>query len=406
MTTEKLFYQDSMIRSFDTKPQKMNQDEKGRFYVVLDKTAFYPTGGGQPHDTGTLNGIPVYNVEEVEGEIRHYVEKPLGVDHECVGEIDWERRFDHMQQHAGQHILSAAFENQFGYQTVSFHLGKEMSTIDLLITSLSDEEAHQAEKMANQIILENRPIHAKWVTEADLSQYSLRKDLSVSENIRLVIIPEFDYNGCGGTHPSSTGQVSLIKILHWEKQKKDTIRVHFVCGSRILQQLHEKHQVIQSLTPVFNAPQEQLKEAVQRLLQQTKDIEKTVNQLTTQLIEHEASRFIDQAQQQDQKIIKAIFSKRPITQIQQLAKSITLGSPNIVVLLINEEESKLQFVCARGQEEDLNMNQAVKNVLPLINGKGGGNEAFAQGGGERSISGEELMNRLINFLENQQDEPE
>lgn len=400
MPIEKLYYQDQHMRSFRTKLHRMDQDENGRLYVVLEKTAFYPTGGGQPHDTGVLNGIPVYDVEEVEGEIRHFIEEPLEVDHEYVGEIDWERRFDHMQQHAGQHILSAAFEHGFGYQTVSFHLGKETCTIDLNIVTLGEEEADQAEQMANHIILENRPIEAKWVTEDELSHYSLRKDLSVSEDIRLVIIPDFDYNGCGGTHPDSTGKVSSIKILHWEKQKKNSIRVYFVCGNRVIKQLHEKHQVIQSLTTALNAPQDQLKESADRILQQTRDLEKTVSELKTQLIEHEANQFIEQAQNQEtRKIVKATFMSRPIFELQQLAKSITIKSSDILVLFINEEENKLQFVCARGNDLNINMNQVVKGVLPLLKGKGGGNEAFAQGGGDRTISGEELMDELSKLVD-------
>ncbi|WP_134699438.1 DHHA1 domain-containing protein [Ammoniphilus sp. YIM 78166] len=394
MATEKLYYQDPNLRSFTTQLRKIDQDEKGRLYAVLEKTAFYPTGGGQPHDTGTMNGIPVYDVEEVEGEIRHYLQEPLGLQDEYVGVIDWERRFDHMQQHAGQHILSAAFENQFGYPTVSFHLGKDTCTIDLHIPSLSDEEAEQAEKLANQMILENRPIETKWVTKEELTQYMLRKDLSVSENIRLVIIPDFDYNGCGGTHPESTGKVSSIKILHWEKQKKNMVRLYFVCGNRVLQQLHHKHQMIQSMTSILNAPQEQMKEATQRLVQQTKDLEKTVSELKTQLLEYEAQRFIEKAKQDNESTIKGIFFNRPITELQQLAKSMTLNRTDILVYLVNEVENKLQFVCARGQDLNVNMNQIAKCVLPLINGKGGGNDAFAQGGGVRTISGEELMEEL------------
>jgi alanyl-tRNA synthetase len=215
MTTEKVYYQDPYKQSFTTKLVKQAQDKNGGYYVVLEKTIFYPTGGGQPHDTGMINGVHVYEVEEIDGEIRHYVEQPIESHNEIIGEIAWDRRFDHMQQHTGQHILSAAFEEVYGYKTVSFHLGKELCTIDLEISNLNEEEANQTEELANKIILENRPIETKWITEAELSHYSLRKELSVSENIRLVIIPNFDYNGCGGTHPNSTGQVSAIKILNW-----------------------------------------------------------------------------------------------------------------------------------------------------------------------------------------------
>ncbi len=225
MSTEKLFYQDSYMRAFTARVLKAERDEQGHFYVVLDRTAFYPTGGGQPHDTGTLNSVHVYDVEEIGGEVRHYIEDPVDVHHEIAGEIDWERRFDHMQQHAGQHILSAAFAEMVGYQTVSFHLGQQICSIDLDAVDLTDEEIMQVENKANDIILENRPVETRWVSAEELSQYPLRKEVSVSDNIRLVIIPDFDYNGCGGTHPNSTGQVSALKMLHWEKQKKK-VRVY------------------------------------------------------------------------------------------------------------------------------------------------------------------------------------
>ncbi|WP_458413760.1 alanyl-tRNA editing protein [Schinkia sp. CFF1] len=398
MTTEKLYYQDQYIRSFSGKIQKYDKGENGRFYVVLDQTAFYPTGGGQPHDTGTLNGIQVIDVEELDGEIRHYLEQPIVATGDCVGEIDWERRFDHMQQHAGQHILSAAFDNIFHYKTVSFHLGKEICTIDLETTNLTEEEASQAEKTANTMILENRPMEARWVSENELAHYSLRKGLSVSENIRLVIVPEYDYNGCGGTHPASTGQVGAVKILHWEKDKKN-IRVSFVCGNRVLEQLHEKHQVVQSLMAILSSPQEQLMDAAKRVLQQTKDLEKTIDDLKTQLIEYEANKLMDQAQgSENKRLVKAIFTNRPMSELQQLGKYIAANASNTIVLLVNENEEKFQIVCAKSKDLPNNMNQLLKQILPTINGKGGGSDSVAQGGGDKTVSAEELMTKLMDLV--------
>ena len=153
----KLFYKDSYIKSFTAQIVNKGKDENGNDYLVLDQTAFYPTGGGQPHDVGTIENIKVINVEEVEGEIRHYLEGELeDISPSVYGVIDWDRRFDHMQQHAGQHILSAAFENLFEYKTVGFHLGNEILTIDLETESLTETEAEKAEQLANEIILENR----------------------------------------------------------------------------------------------------------------------------------------------------------------------------------------------------------------------------------------------------------
>ncbi|MDC3424589.1 DHHA1 domain-containing protein [Aquibacillus sp. 3ASR75-11] len=398
MTTEKLFYQDPYIKSFSAQILQSRKDEQGRYYVVLDQTAFYPTGGGQPHDTGTINDVQVYDVEEVEGEVRHFVDTPIE-EKECVGEIDLGRRFDHMQQHAGQHILTAAFEEMYGYKTVSFHLGKEICAIDLEIPALQEEEANNVEDRVNAIILENRPIEARWVTANEIDNFPLRKDLSVKENIRLVIIPDFDYNGCGGTHPNSTGQVSSVKILHWEKQK-NSIRVHFICGNRVLKQLHEKHQVIQRLNALLSAPQEDLEAATNHVKEQQKSLEKTVSELKTELMEEEAHGLIDQATtMENDRLVKKVYKERPMNELQQLAKHITKKADSIMVLLVSEKDDKLQVVCARSQDIDMNMKELIASVLPKINGRGGGNAMIAQGGGDNILSPEafieEMMSKLV-----------
>ncbi|MGG1684419.1 alanyl-tRNA editing protein [Pseudalkalibacillus sp. NRS-1564] len=217
--TTKLFYQDPYITTFTAEKWEQFTDDANRSYVVLDQTAFYPTGGGQPYDSGTINGVQVLDVEEVDGEVRHYVDGKLPEAEHIHGDINWPRRFDHMQQHTGQHILSAAFEDQLGYSTVSFHLGQEVCTIDLNVATLDDDEVRAAEKFANNVVQQNLPIETKWVSEEELANYTLRKQLAVSEDIRLVMIPDVDYSGCGGTHPSSTGQVQAVSILKIEKQK-------------------------------------------------------------------------------------------------------------------------------------------------------------------------------------------
>ncbi|WP_163970422.1 alanyl-tRNA editing protein [Oceanobacillus halotolerans] len=398
MTTKKLYYKDQYNRSFTANVVKVSKDEKERDYVVLDQTHFYPTGGGQPHDTGTLQDVRVYDVEEVDGEIRHFIEKPLIVHNELVGKIDWNRRFDHMQQHAGQHILSAILEDDHGYPTVSFHLGKTICSIDIKAHDLSDEEARQVEEKANQLILENHPIETKWVTDEELSNFTLRKAVSVTDNIRLVIIPTIDYNGCGGTHPQSTGEISSIKVLHLEKQKKN-IRVYFVCGNRVLNQLHEKHHVIQGLTSQLSAPQEKLVEATEQVLQQNKNQEKRIDQLKTQLLKSEAKTLIDEAKWvHNRKIVKAIFQNRSMKEMQQLAKLIPMKTSQVVVLLVSENDTKLQLVCSRSDDVVISMNKLVKQVLPVIDGKGGGNDSVAQGGGDRSLSAEQFMEELGNAV--------
>ena len=385
---KKLYYENPYIKTFETELVYQAADDKERVYAVLKETAFYPTGGGQPHDKGTLNGIKVVDVEEAEGEIRHYLERELEPSISGIsGEIDWNRRFDHMQQHAGQHILSAAFEELYGYKTVSFHLGKEILTIDLEISELPVGHAEEAERLANAIILENRPIEARWVSAEEASQYPLRKQLSVSEDIRLVIIPEFDYNGCGGTHPTSTGQVAGVKILDWERQKKK-IRVQFICGSRILMQLQTKHEITGNLSQLLNAPEQDLPSAASRLIEIGKDLEKQLEAAKEALLAYEAKEMFTAGKE---KCISKVFEGRSVQELQKLARLIASQTENADVILINETADKLQFVCARGADSESDMKSLSAELLQKINGKGGGNPQFAQGGGDKLMSGEDLL---------------
>ncbi|MBU8879923.1 alanyl-tRNA editing protein [Bacillus sp. FJAT-29790] len=386
----KLYYKDSYIKSFSANLLRQDKDEQGKWYAVLEETAFYPTGGGQPHDTGILNGVKVIEVEEVEGEIRHYLEEPVK-ESLILGEVDWDRRFDHMQQHAGQHILSAAFEELFGFTTVSFHLGKELITIDLDIEELTEQQAQKVEELANQIIMENRPIDTIWVTANELSEYPLRKQPSVTEDIRLVIIPEFDYNGCGGTHPYTTAEVGAIKILDWERQRK-RIRIHFVCGSRVLAQLHQKQNAIKKLSQLLNAPEQDLDTAAKRLIDNGRELEKSLEDLREELIGYEAIELLEKAVPSDRgKIVGKVFQNRSVQELQKLARTITNQSEEVIVFLVNEADEKLQFVCSRGTIPTISMKQITGALLPLINGKGGGSDLFSQGGGEALLTGEQLL---------------
>lgn len=392
----KLYYQDPYIRSFSANVIKQVQDPSGQWYIILDQTAFYPTGGGQPHDTGTINGIKVINVEEIDGEIRHYLESPLqNPQTEIFGVLDWQRRFDHMQQHAGQHILSAAFEELLGFHTISFHLGSEMLTIDLETEELTEEQAQRAEERANQIILENRPIEPRWVSPQEVAQYPLRKQLSVTDDIRLVIIPDYDYNGCGGTHPNSTGQVTAIKILDWERQKKK-IRVSFVCGSRLLTQLGNKQKVLKQLSSLLNAPESEMVTATQKLLETAKEKDKALEDARESLLHFEAQDLIQASGKTN--IISTVFQNRSIQELQKLARTLVAKAPETVTILISENESKIQLVCARGEVAKGSMKQITAELLPLLNGKGGGNDAFAQGGGEATMTGEELRTRALDIV--------
>ncbi|WP_010195797.1 alanyl-tRNA editing protein [Bacillus sp. m3-13] len=396
---EKLFYQDPYIQTFTTTLSKQSQDESGKWYAVLEQTAFYPEGGGQPYDTGILDDHKVTEVQEINGEIRHYLEQPLPeTTQDVTGNINWERRYDHMQQHAGQHLLSAAFEELFSYKTKSFHLGKEASTIDLDAKGLTEQEILETETLVNKIILENRKIEAKWVTKEELSDYPLRNELSVSENIRLVIIPDFDYNGCGGTHPHSTGGVASLKILSLEKQK-NMIRVSFVAGNRVLKQLHEKQEVLSELSSLLNAPQNGMSDTVTRMLGQSKEQAKELKDMKERLLEYEAAALVSQTELvSGRSIIKSVLQNREMAELQSMARKLVSTREDLNVFLIAENTGKLQFVGARGSESDLDMKFIANEVFAFINGKGGGRENFVQGGGETTLTGEEVIERIMLIL--------
>ncbi|MGE7930106.1 alanyl-tRNA editing protein [Lysinibacillus xylanilyticus] len=389
-----LYYQDVTLREFNATIVNKGTDIDGRNYVVLSNTAFYPTGGGQPHDTGTLNDIEVIDVEKINDEIRHYIQgDSSSLAGEVHGKLNWQRRFDHMQQHAGQHILTAAFVELFDVPTVSFHLGTEQVTIDIAVDNLTEEQLVAAEARANEIILENRAIDTKWITEEELENYSLRKEVAITGDIRLVIIPDFDYNGCGGTHPTSTGQVSAIKILGTEKMKGN-IRVSFVCGHRVLVELAMRKKVLADVARQLSVPETEAASALTKVLTTQKNTEKALAAAKEELLNYEAKALVSSKE----RIITAAFTQRSMQELQKLARTIVAEQTESIVLLVSENEDKLQFVAARGAKVEKSMKDIAAKALPLVNGKGGGSDQMVQGGGERIISTEQLFEAVQEVL--------
>jgi alanyl-tRNA synthetase len=391
--TKKLYYENAYQTTFEATVMKSGDD-----YIVLSETAFYPTGGGQPHDKGTINGQEVTNVEEIDGEIRHYLNDSIPIGTIVEGIIDKDRRFDHMQQHAGQHILTAAFVELYGYETISFHLGTQIVTIDLNVENISPVELERVEQLANQMILEQREIKTKWITKEEVSQYPLRKDPSVEENIRLVIIPEFDYNACGGTHPRNTSEVQAISILGTERQKKKT-RVEFVCGNRVRKQLHEKTTTVTKLTGLLNAPQGELETVANRLINRNKTLEKELKMLQETVFRFEAMDLLKEITSiGNQRVVQAVLIDKSLQDLQAISRFVLSNEPKVNVLLVSEINGKLQFVCQR-EQTTINMKNLAQSVLPVINGKGGGNEKQAQGGGEaKTITSDALLTMLLHQL--------
>ncbi len=389
MLKNRLYYQDPYKISFTTTVTQHAIDEQGRPFAILENTAFYPTGGGQPHDTGYIEGHAVLDVEEIDGEIRHYLDSPLTEGGMVSAEINWQRRFDHMQQHTGQHLLTAAFVELFNYQTISFHLGREIVAIDLAAEHVSADELRRAEILANSIILDNRVIEQKWITSDELSHYSLRKEVNVDDEIRLVIIPDFDTNGCGGTHPSSTGQVSSLKILSIEKQKKHT-RVHFVCGGRVLDQLGKTHEELTTVAQLLSSPLDQAASAAQQLLETHHMLEKNLETAKEELLDVEAATLAGRKST----IISQTYTNRSMQELQKLMRKTLALREQAIIVLVSDDGVKLQFVASRSNLLTPDMRTVSSIALPAIEGKGGGSASTVQGGGSRTMTAEELAQLL------------
>lgn len=396
---DRLYYQDAYIQTFSAQITRRGTEEDGTAYVVLSETAFYPTGGGQPCDLGLLSDIQVVDVEEIGGEVRHRLASPLPEEiTEVTGKIDWERRFDHMQQHAGQHILSAAFLEVVQAETLAFHLGKERVTIDVHLDELSEDVWTKVEQRANQVVLENHPIIARFVDEAELATLPLKKQPTVTENIRVVMIPDFDYNPCGGTHPARTSEVGMIKILGWERHRGN-IRLEFICGWRALRDYTRKQATVRELARHLLTSEAELIEQTQRVIVERDLLKQTLMEKEKLLLGVEVQKQLARATTLGNvRLIQLAFTDKTIQELQQFAQMMTAEAPDTVCLLAATGE-KLQLVFARGQASTVAVNQLIKETLPLISGKGGGNPAMAQGGGQPVMAAEDILAHARKLLE-------
>ncbi|MGH1327682.1 alanyl-tRNA editing protein [Bacillus pretiosus] len=397
---QKLYYTDAYKKVFTTKVIKQDYDKDGNLYVVLNETAFYPTGGGQPHDTGTLNGIAILDIKEVNDEIRHFITEQLHIE-EVEGKINWERRFDHMQQHAAQHILSAAFWDHFNIPTIGFHLGKETVTIDLETENLHAEIVEKAIQIANKIVFENHPIRTLWMNLEEAKTLPLRKEPTITENIRVVIIENFDYNGCGGTHPKRTGEVGPIQVLGWERNKGG-IRLTFIAGWRTLNLMGQQLQIMKDVSKQLNSSESDIPAKVAQLLTSQKENEKAIQTMNEKLLFAEANELFQQPTEIHAGIlISKVFTNRSMQEIAKLSAIITEQQEHAITYFVIENEDKLQCILACGKTVTLDMNALLKEALPTIEGKGGGNKKSARGGGKAVMTGDEFLNQLVSSLQSE-----
>ncbi len=394
MRTERLYDDDPYLTEFRAEVIEI-LPYGDKYGIVLDRTAFYPAGGGQPWDTGYLNDEKVTEVIEKDGKLLHIVDNKL-LSTEVKGSVNWARRFDFMQQHTGQHILSACFEKLLNGSTDSFHMGKDIVSIEINIDNFSIDDAERIENMANDIIYSNLPVITRIVNGEEINSLPLRKMPKVTENIRIVEVKEIDYSPCGGTHVRATGEVGMIKIKSWEKCKGG-IRFTFVCGNRALKDYGMYNSIIRTLSEKLSVRDSEIIEAIDKLLLDLRNTEKQLSAFTQELMRVEAENIIRECPVVSGiRLISKVFDNRSINDVKLLAQYLT-KAPGTVALLACKNENA-QVIFSRSEDVNMDMNTLFKAVLPIIDGKGGGNSKTAQGGGSKAEGLEEFMNNARNLI--------
>jgi alanyl-tRNA synthetase len=382
--TERIYYGDPYAKAFEARVVE-RLEWNGHPAVVLDRTAFYPTGGGQPYDTGLLNAVPVLEVVEREGDgaVVHLVGEPLESE-QVEGRIDWEHRFDLMQQHTGQHILSAVFVAQLGANTVGFHLSDEYATIDLDQAPLRADDLSRAEAVANDIVFESREVVARFVPDKEIPTLPLRKPVAHKGPVRIVEVQDLDCSACGGTHVQATGEVGLIKITRSERRGTET-RVEFLCGKRALSDYAAKNAMVMGLAQEFTIGHWELADLVHRLAEDLKETRRDLRRTRDALLDAEALALWHQAQSVEGfRIVQSHLSRRTPDDIKHLAQRL-ITHPRTVALLATEgqEGERSYFSFGRSDDLDVHMGNLVSQACEIIGGRGGGRPNFAQGGGPR-----------------------
>jgi alanyl-tRNA synthetase len=375
--TSRLYYTDAYCHEFDARVVRA-LDHEGRPAVVLDRTAFYPTSGGQPYDVGRLGGSAVVDVVDVDGEVVHVLLEPLAAGTDVRGEIDWARRFDHMQQHTGQHVLSAALVRLCQAPTVSFHLGGDASTIDLgAVVSLADVE--RAVDEANRIVWEDRPVAVRFASEAEAKALPLRKEPARQGELRLIDVPDFDLSACGGTHVARTGAIGLIAVTATEKFKGG-LRLTFVCGGRALRTLRQLRDAVAGSVRVLSVLPQELPSAVEKLQADGKGLRKTIAGLQAALAVHEADRLLTASHPVDgRRVITEIYEDWDAAGLKTIASSLIARDPVAVALVAGGQATTVVVGCAPSL--GLDASAVVRHLTARFGGRGGGRADMAQAGG-------------------------
>jgi alanyl-tRNA synthetase len=408
---DRLYYTDSFLTSFDAVVTDIRLVSRtggeALWQVALDRSAFYPTSGGQPFDKGSLtatsrNGavleVPIDEVEEDdEGEVWHFTAKPLVAGTPVAAAIDWQRRLDHMQQHSGQHLLSAIFSREIGAHTVSFHLGDETSTIDLNTTSIAHASLERVERIANEIGAQDRPVVIKTVSRAEaealLAAGQLRKLPDREGDIRLIEIEGVDLNACGGTHVRSTGQIGGLALRSTEKVRNG-LRVEFVCGLRGVAAARRDFTVLTSAAAALSVGRAELPASIQRLQSELKQAAKERQRLREEVARYEAAELIAGTPiHAGTRIVRRQFSEHDADYVKLLASKLSADPATLALLASTQQEPAAVFI-ARGAGLKFPCGELMKNALAARGLRGGGSPTLAQGQIDRAV-----LDSLLDELE-------
>lgn len=388
MMTTKLYWNDSHLINFSATVEHFLEADDGQF-VVLNQSAFYPEGGGQPCDTGYINSSRITEVTmDDDGRILHRLEgkADFKVGEEVSCAVDWARRREMMQQHTGQHILSQAFFRLFGAETKGFRITDHSTEIDLTLEVHPDDIEQaiiSAEELANSVVFDNREVRIHEVTPEEAAQLPLRKESFVADCIRVVEIADYDWSPCGGTHAKRTGEVGLIAAQSWERAKKMT-RVHFVCGLRVLRDYRVASKTADAIALKFSVGRDEAEASVARLLDENKRLSRRVRELAGLTAKAEAQQLIESVGVSNgRRILTRIFDDRDFEELKLLAHRLVDGA-GVIALLAAKEGEMARMVFARSADVEADMNALMKTACERLGGRGGGKPDFAQGGGSKT----------------------
>ncbi|MEO8635799.1 MAG: alanyl-tRNA editing protein [Gemmatimonadales bacterium] len=371
MPTTRLYYSDSYLTAFDAIVTERSDDGRR---IYLDRTAFYPTSGGQPHDTGRLNGIQVTEVVDEDDRIAHLLAGPLDASH-VEGRIDWARRHDHMQQHTGQHLLSAVLAERLGHSTVSVHFGETSSTLDLAAAGITLDEVRQVEAWANLAIMENHLVTTG--TEDSATATGLRKPSERSGLLRIVMIGQLDRSACGGTHVRSTGEIGPVLIRKAERMKQQ-VRLEFLCGVRAVRRARADFDLLTGMATEASAGLDDLPTAVTKLRAELKASQGERRELQAQLHAHRA-RELHQSTVPDARGRRHLVISGSVGGLEDLRglALAAIGLPSTIVT--GTASNPPTLLLATAADTGLDAGTMLKGVLSALGGRGGGNARLAQG---------------------------